>query len=97
MSDFSVYYNKATGAKEGYLLATEFLQSSQAKSMFPVSIDFSFSNGDRPRITGRGKGFEVTLLFNDQEVRVDLDLKFLLKPMKGKIIDTLTQEIKRVL
>lgn len=97
MSDLNVNYNKAGNAKEGFQLASEFLKSHKAKAMFPVTIDFSFIDGLNPRVIGKGKGFEVTLTFYDTDVTVTLDLAFLLKPMKGKIIDSLASEIKRVL
>lgn len=97
MTDASVWYNKATTAQQGYNLASEFLRSSEAKSKFPVAIDFSFMSGEGPQIIGKGKGFEITLSFYEQQVAIDINLKLMLKPLKGKIIDTLTDEIKRVL
>ena len=97
MTDANVWYNKASNAQEGFNLASNFLRSADAKSKFPVEIDFSFLNGENPQVVGKGKGFEVILSFYDQQVSIELKLKLLLKPLRGKIIDSLTDEIKRVL
>jgi len=97
MTDANVYYNKAANAQEGFSLASEFLKSSHAKSKFPVEIDFSFIDGASPQVIGKGKGFEVRLSFFDQQVSIDIELKLMLRPLKGRIIDTLSDEIKRVL
>ena len=97
MTDASVWYNKATNAQQGFELASNFLNSSEARSKFPVSIDFSYVKGEYPQVVGTGKGFEIILSFYDQQVSIDLKLKLMLKPLRGKIIDTLTDEIKRVL
>ena len=97
MTDASVYYNKANNAQQGFDLASNFLKSSEGRSKFPMEIDFSFISGASPQVIGKGKGFEVVLSFYDAEVAINLKLKFMLKPLKGKIIDTLTDEIKRVL
>ena len=97
MTDANVYYNKANNAQQGFDLASKFLKSSEAKSKFPVEIDFSFITGPSPQVIGKGKGFEVVLSFYDVEVAINLKLKLMLRPLKGKIINTLTDEIKRVL
>tara|TARA_B100000886_G_C20292646_1_gene436133 strand:- start:434 stop:727 length:294 start_codon:yes stop_codon:yes gene_type:complete len=96
MSDKSIWYNKANSAKEGFNLASSFLESSEVKRKFPVEVDFTFINLDSPQIIGKGNGFEVTLTFFDSEVSIDLKLKLMLKPLKGRIIDSLSDEIKRV-
>lgn len=97
MTDASVWYNKATSAKEGFELASSFLNGPGARSKFPVAIDFSFIEGEYPQVIGKGKGFEIILSFYDQQVSIELRLKLMLKPLRGKIIDALTDEIKRVL
>ena len=97
MTDANVWYYKAQNAQEGFNLATQFLEGHEAKSKFPIEIDFSFIGGECPQIIGRGNGFEVVLSFYEQEVSINLTLKLMLRPLKGKIIDTLSDEIKRVL
>ena len=44
----------------------------------------------------KGPGVEGKLLIGDNKVDVNLDLGFLLSPMKGKIEEALTKELDRV-
>ena len=97
MSDIYVSYHKVSSANEGYKLASQILQGEEAKSKFPVKIDFSFIDGPEPKVIGTGKGFEVTLRFSESKVFVELNLKLMLKPLRGRILDSLTDEIKRIL
>lgn len=47
-------------------------------------------------ITAKGTGFEAKIEFKDTEATVKLDLGFLLKPLKGKILETIEKQIKKV-
>ena len=58
--------------KEGFELASNFLNGQEARSKFPVAIDFSFVEGEYPQVIGTGKGFEIILSFYDQQVSIDL-------------------------
>jgi hypothetical protein len=49
------------------------------------------------RIKAKGKGFELILDFLDTKVVADLDLSFLLKPLRSKINSELEKELSRVL
>lgn len=97
MSDVYVTYFKANSAMEGYHIASTYLQSSEAQSKFPVEINFSFVDGANPKVIGSGKGFDITLTFLETKVTIDLNLKLMLRPLKGRIIDSITDEIKKVL
>ncbi len=44
----------------------------------------------------KGPGVEGKLIISDTKVDVNLDLGFLLSPMKGKIEEALTKELDRV-
>lgn len=46
-------------------------------------------------ITGTGTGFKLDLIFLDDAVDIKLDLSFLLKPFKGKVMDTIERMVKR--
>ena len=97
MSSEFVSYYKASNANEGYQIASNFLKSSEAQAKLPVKIDFSFVEGANPKVIGKGKGFEVILCFHDSKVSIDLNLKLMLKPLRNKIINSIIDEIKRVL
>jgi hypothetical protein len=63
---------------------------------FNVKADMYYDD-NLPMITATGKGFTVTMKFDDSLVDLDLDLSFLLKPARGKIEEMLTKQLKRVL
>ena len=44
----------------------------------------------------KGPGVEGKLLIHDHKVDVNLDIGFLLSPMKGKIEEALTKELEKV-
>lgn len=51
---------------------------------------------DEKTMNVKGPGVEGKLLIADTKVDVNLDIGFLLSPMKGKIEEALTKELERV-
>jgi len=62
---------------------------------FGVKADVKLSDSDHT-IQAKGTGFDAKIEFKDTEVVVKLDLSFLLKPLKGKIVEALEKQIKKV-
>ena len=48
------------------------------------------------KLSAKGSGFEVSISFTETEAQVKLDLGFLLKPLKGKVLEALERQIKKV-
>ncbi len=46
--------------------------------------------------SAKGSGFEAKIQFTETEAIVNVDLGFLLKPFKGKILETIEKQIKKV-
>lgn len=89
----SVSYNVATSAKEAYDLAkAQITPDYVAKFNVPCDIDYS---PEKNEISAKGKGFTLILKFEENKCNVELDLSFLLKPLKGKVLDTIENKLKR--
>ncbi|MDA8793489.1 hypothetical protein N9N67_09590 [Bacteriovoracaceae bacterium] len=59
-----------------------------------VNADLSYK--DNQEITAAGKGFTLTLIFEETEIIADLNLSFLLKPLGKKILEKIEHQIKKV-
>ena len=88
-----IAYQKAENKTEAYRLACEQITEEYIEK-FKVHADIHYneSNGE---IKATGKGFTLTLCFEEKDVAVDLDLSFMLKPLKKKILETIENKIKR--
>jgi hypothetical protein len=68
----------------------------EALEKFGVKADVNCTD-PQCLISAKGTGFEAKIHFGDQAAEVNLDLSFLLKPMKGKILEALEKQIKKVI
>lgn len=62
---------------------------------FGVKADVKTNETDHT-IQAKGTGFDAKIEFTNTEVQVKLDLSFLLKPLKNKIVEVLEKQIKKV-
>lgn len=68
----------------------------EAIEKYQVKADFDYRK-DQNKIQAKGKGFDFTVEFKEDHAALDLNLSFLLKPLKGKILDSLERQITRIL
>lgn len=91
--EFKVPYSQITDKKQGY---------DKAKTLIPeviskFGVTAEVKNDDATTtLSAKGTGFEAKIEFRDQEAVVNVDLGFLLKPFKGKILETIEKQIKKV-
>lgn len=91
--ELKVPYANITDKKQGY---------DQAKKLIPeviqkFGVSAQVDNDDATStFKAKGSGFEAKIQFTDTEAIVNLDLGFLLKPFKGKILETIEKQIKKV-
>lgn len=91
--DLKVPYSKITDKKQGYEAAKRLIP--EVISRFNVKADIQ--NDDTYSIlSAKGSGFEARIEFTESEAIVSVDLGFLLKPFKGKILETIEKQIKKV-
>jgi hypothetical protein len=91
--ELKVPYSQITDKKQGYDQAKKLIPEVIQK--FGVQADVKMDDA-RTCLTAKGSGFEATIEFREAEAVVNIDLGFLLKPFKGKILETIEKQIKKV-
>jgi hypothetical protein len=86
-------YKEVTNAEEAYrkvkqLITPEYIQK------FQVKADITYDDAAK-RVSAKGSGFKLDLCFLEKHCDLDLDLSFLLKPLKGKILEKIEGQIKK--
>lgn len=54
-------------------------------------------NDDALQAHARGRGFKAKICFHDGLVQVDLDLNFLLKPLRGTIEEGICERLRKLI
>ena len=90
------YYRSSISCQDAFSSAINALERAERENVFPVKVNFRFDNQGM-KIFGKGKGFEISLKFNEKDLDLFLDLSFLLKPAKGKIISSIENELSKYL
>jgi hypothetical protein len=91
--DLKVPYSNITDKKQGFDAAKKLIPEVIAK--FGVKADTKIDDVTNT-IDAKGTGFSAMIQFTDKEAVVKVDLSFLLKPLKGKILETIEKQIKKV-
>lgn len=91
--ELKVPYAQITDKKQGYEEAKKLIPEVIQK--FGVTADMKNDDANST-VVAKGSGFEAKIQFTDTEAIVNLDLGFLLKPFKGKILETIEKQIKKV-
>ncbi len=88
-------YKMTKDANEAYKKVEALLQGDLLSKM-KVDAKLNCDPGAK-RIKAEGKGFTLTAEFKDSGCEVDLDLSFMLKPLKGTILAKVEDQFKRAL
>jgi len=91
--DLKVPYANITDKKQGFAAAQKLIPDVIAK--FGISAETKVDDVSNT-ISAKGTGFNASIQFNDTEAVVTMDLNFLLKPLKGKILETIEKQLKKV-
>lgn len=91
--ELKVPYASITDKKQGYEAAKKLIP--EVVSKFGVKADV-VNDDATTTLSAKGSGFEAKIAFNDTEAVVNVDLGFLLKPFKSKILETIEKQIKKV-
>ena len=91
--ELRVPYSQISDKKQGYEQAKKLIP--EVISKFGVSADVKNDDANTC-LTAKGSGFEAKIEFKESEAIINLNLGFLLKPFKGKILDTIEKQIKKV-
>lgn len=91
--ELRVPYSQISDKKQGYEQAKKLIP--EVISKFGVSAEIKNDDANTC-LTAKGSGFEAKIEFKESEAIINLNLGFLLKPFKGKILDTIEKQIKKV-
>lgn len=91
--EIKIPYSNITDKKKGYDEAKKRIPEVIEK--FGVKADVKTDDANST-FSAKGSGFEAKIQFTDTEAVVNVDLGFLLKPFKGKILETIEKQIKKV-
>lgn len=91
--ELKVPYSQITDKNKGYESAKKMIP--EVISKFGVKADV-INDDAATTLSAKGSGFEAKIQFTDTEAIVNVDLGFLLKPFKGKILETIEKQIKKV-
>jgi hypothetical protein len=91
--DLKVPYANITDKKQGFDAAKKLIPEVIAK--FGVKADTKIDDA-QALIEAKGSGFSASIKFTEAEAQVKVDLGLLLKPFKGKILETIEKQLKKV-
>lgn len=86
-------YNQVTDANVAYAKVKEMITPEYIQK-FQVKADINYDDAKK-LVTAKGSGFTLQLCFLEKHCEVDLDLSFLLKPLKGKILEKIEAQVKK--
>jgi hypothetical protein len=90
-----VKYQKVSTKEQAYeVIKTNITAETIAKYKVKAELEYK---PDQYKIFASGKGFNLTMSFNDTNAEIELNLSLLLKPLKGKIMDSLVRNFERLL
>ena len=91
--ELKIPYANITDKKKGYDEAKKRIPEVIEKFGVKAEVQTDDANST---FSAKGSGFEAKIQFTDTEAIVNVDLGFLLKPFKGKILETIEKQIKKV-
>lgn len=86
-------YSNLTNADDAFKKAKSVITPSYIEK-FNVKADITYDEAKRT-VKAKGSGFKLDLCFFDNYCDLNVDLSFLLKPLKGKIVEMLEAQIKK--
>lgn len=86
-------YRQMTNSDEAFAKVKEIITPEYIQK-FQVKADISYDDVKKT-VMAKGSGFKLDLCFLEDHCDVDLDLSFLLRPLKSKILEAIEGQIKK--
>ena len=90
----NVKYSKVQDKQAAYVAVKDFITPDMI-AKWKVTADVNYDD-NKQIVHAKGKGFELNISFLDTEAQATLKLSFILKPLKGKITESIEKQLKRV-
>lgn len=91
--DKKIAYDKQNNKEEAYSAVKEAV-TPEMLARFQVKADLEYKTD---LIVAKGKGFKLDMGFDEDGVWYKLDLSFILKPLKGKILTGIEKQLLRII
>lgn len=88
-----IQYLKMTNAEDAFAKARSVITPEYIEK-FQVKTDINYDEPAK-KVVAKGSGFTLVLSFLEDHCDLDIDLSFLLKPLKGKIMEKIESQIKK--
>jgi len=90
--DLKLNYSNVTNKEEAYN-AVKLAVTPELLAKWQVKVELEYNTDN---ISAKGKGFTLNVDFKDDHCAIKLDVSFLLKPLKGKILEGVAKQFQRV-
>lgn len=90
-----INYSKVDNPQDAYAKVKENI-TPETMERYKVNASFDY-NDSANKIKAKGKGFELNMDFHSDHATINLELSFLLKAFKQKILDSLERQIGKVI
>ncbi|MBL7665703.1 MAG: polyhydroxyalkanoic acid system family protein [Bacteriovoracaceae bacterium] len=94
MMAIKIPYKTVKNSKEAFEAIKKNITVEEIEK-YKVKAELKYDE-DKKIIYASGSGFELVVKFLEKELELDLQLAFLLKPLKSKISDSLEHKFKKV-
>lgn len=88
-----VSYKQVKNKDEAYQAALAQITPEYIEK-WKINAEISYDEPGK-KITAKGKGFTLCLSFDETQCLVDLDLSFLLKPLRGTIMEQVEKKLQK--
>ncbi len=89
-----VKYDKCSNAQEAWTAVKGHI-TPELIEKFKVKAQIDYVEAKK-QINAKGKGFELNIDLLDDRAKAEIKLSLLLKPLKGKVLEGIEKQLKRV-
>lgn len=95
LMDLKIDYKITKDANEAFSSSKNVVNEKFIKS-FGISADVIFDDAKK-RIVAKGSGFTLDAFFKERFVEISLDLSFLFRPFKGKVLKEISDRLDKII
>lgn len=94
MADLTFDYKKSKDFEEAYANVKNYITPENIQK-FKVKAQIDYDKKNK-KMVATGKGFTLTVLFDDSKVDLELKLSFILKPIRKTVLRQMDKEFSRL-
>lgn len=94
MADLTFDYKKSEDFEQAYANVKNYITPENIKK-FKVKAEINYDKKNKKMIA-TGKGFTLTVLFDDSKVDLNLKLSFILKPIRKTVLNQMEKEFSKL-